>query len=401
METLTFKDSSAARVRTQTIDGRVRIKSILGLALALRLGVIALFLSRHPPAWLFTRAPELASLAASLCHGRGLSSPFGGETGPSAFLAPGYPLLIALVFRAFGGYSAASAIAILALQTGFALLTVMAAMLIARSLFGARVATIAGLLGAVGLPLLWVPVIFWETSLTTLLLTGFVALALRCRRRPAVRLWIALGSLGGFSVLVNPALAPATLGILAWTAHQSRPAPIRWPLFSLLIVLAIFAPWPIRNAWALHHFIPLRSNFGFELYMGNRDGGNGDFDESLFPIENPREHADYVAKGEVAYMGAKIGAREGLYPRPPGRVCRDVRQARDVVLVRGRRKTQCMAGRRPCHGHILAGIAGPYPAGDAAKSPRYALRDTVRSLSAALLHYPRRPPLSPGARSVC
>jgi hypothetical protein len=278
-----MQNSGVARIDARPIDGPMRTRSILGLALALRLAVVMLFLSLHQPTWLYTRAPELASLASSVRNGEGFSSPFGGNTGPSAFLAPGYPALIALVFRLFGDRSAASVFVILGLQTGFAVLTVFATMLIARSLFGVRVANLAGLIGAVGLPLLWVPVIFWETSLPMLLLTGLVALALRCSRAPTAGLWAILGLSSGIALLINPSLALAILAILGWTAYRARSAPLRLPAPAFLIMLAIFAPWPVRNAFALHHFIPFRSNFGFELYMGNRAGGTGDFDDSLSP----------------------------------------------------------------------------------------------------------------------
>jgi hypothetical protein len=132
----TLRDFGALGIRAQPIDGPIRVKSVLGLALGLRLAVIWLFLSLHQPTWLYTRAPELACLASSLCNGRGFSSPFGGETGPSAFLAPGYPVIIAIIFRLFGDRSVASVFVILGLQTVFAVGTVFATMLIARSLFG-------------------------------------------------------------------------------------------------------------------------------------------------------------------------------------------------------------------------------------------------------------------------
>jgi hypothetical protein len=46
--------------------------------------------------------------------GQGLSSPFGGSTGPTALPAPGYPALIALFFRIFGSFAVTAAIAVMA-----------------------------------------------------------------------------------------------------------------------------------------------------------------------------------------------------------------------------------------------------------------------------------------------
>ena len=290
------------------VETPMPVGSCLLWAFVLRLAVVGLYFSFYPRTWLYTRAPELATLACSLAHGRGLYSPFGGATGPTAFLAPGYPALIALIFRLLGSYSFAAVLAILALQTLFGTLTVGAMMLTAHTLFGLRVARFAGLAGALGGLLLFVPAIFWETSLSTLLLIGMMALAVWCAGQPTSWRWTLLGLWGGVALLVNPALALAMLGLLGWTAYQtrrSRPSAWRGPLLGLLLGCAVLAPWPIRNARVLHHFIPFRSNLGFELWMGNQAGRDGDFDVSLFPIENQREHAAYAAQGEVAYMSEK------------------------------------------------------------------------------------------------
>src|ERR1700733_9378249 len=51
---------------------------------------------------------ETGRIAYSLANGMGFSSPFGGNTGPSAWTAPVYPWIVSLAFRAFGSYSPAS-----------------------------------------------------------------------------------------------------------------------------------------------------------------------------------------------------------------------------------------------------------------------------------------------------
>ena len=40
-------------------------------------------------------AQETGSIGSSLVKGKGFSSPFGGDTGPTAWLTPVYPLLVA------------------------------------------------------------------------------------------------------------------------------------------------------------------------------------------------------------------------------------------------------------------------------------------------------------------
>jgi len=290
---------------TKTASGmRPHTLAILAAALLLRLLILWFVIARFPHNWLYSRGIELGTLAQSLVAGQGLSSPFGGSTGPTALLAPGYPGIIALFFRIFGSFTFAAAIAVMAMQLLFSLLTVFFIMHVARRSFGIRTANASGMFWAASLPLIWMPTIFWETCLSTLLLVGMMALALRCERSPSGPLWTLMGAYSGLAALVNPSLLPALLTLMGWTAWQTRKTLWYFPV-ALLALSMVFAPWPIRNARVLHAFIPLRSTVGFELWVGNRAGATGFLDESVFPIFNRWEYDQYVAKGEVAYMRDK------------------------------------------------------------------------------------------------
>jgi 4-amino-4-deoxy-L-arabinose transferase-like glycosyltransferase len=295
---------SRLREERQTSVPSKRI-AILCLALLARLFILWFVVARFPHNWLYTRGIELGTLAQSLVAGQGLSSPFGGSTGPTALLAPGYPAIIALFFRIFGSFTFAAAIAVMGMQLLFSVTTVLLIMHVGQVCFGNRTAHLAGTFWAVSLPLIWMPTIFWETCLSTLLLVGMMALALRCEQQPSGSLWALMGAYCGLAALVNPALLLALLAMLGWAAWQTRNTFLYSPLLSLLVLLLVFAPWPIRNARALGAFIPLRSTVGLELWMGNRAGATGFLDESVFPIFNRGEYDQYVAKGEVAYMQEK------------------------------------------------------------------------------------------------
>jgi hypothetical protein len=293
-------------------------KTILALALMLRLGVVSMILFRYPRNWLFSKAPDLGFLANSLSSGHGLSSPFGGSTGPTAFLAPGYPAILGLVFRLFGSYSFASAAAIMGLQTAFAVMTVAMIMHIACRVFGASTANLAGALWAVSPPLIWLPALLWETSLSALLLTGMVALAIRAVDTPGKGLWVVMGAYCGLAMLVNPSLMLALFAILGWTIYQNRPV-WRYQLWICSLAwLAVFAPWPLRNARVLHAFIPLRSNFGYELWQGNHPGATGVFDATIEPLRKKQEYTDYASQGEVVYMRNKSTLAKGYIRAQPG-----------------------------------------------------------------------------------
>ena len=275
------------------------------MALVARLLILWFVVTRFPHNWLYSRGIELGTLAQSLVAGRGLSSPFGGSTGPTALLAPGYPAVIALLFRIFGSFTFRAAIAVMAMQLLFSLMTVLLIMHIALRCFGNRAANLAGTFWAVSLPLIWMPTIFWETCLSTLLMVGMISLALRCEQRPSEFLWALMGAYCGLAGLVNPALLLALLAVMGWSAWQTRKRFRYSPLLGLLVLLLVYTPWPIRNARVFHAFVPLRSTVGFELWMGNRAGASGFLGESLFPIFNRGEYDQYVSKGEVAYMQDK------------------------------------------------------------------------------------------------
>jgi hypothetical protein len=296
---------------------RSSLAAIFGAALAGRLAVMLLILRTYPHKWLYTHGIEMGLLADSLVRGQGYSSPFGVPTGPTAFIAPGYPTLIAAVFLLFGTYSFASAIAIMLLQLAVCLVTVGLIMYICREIFDPRTAKLAGAFWAVSLPLLWMPTIFWETSISACALPGMIALAIRCWRKPTKGIWVLMGLYCGIVALINPALLPSLLAILGWAAYQTRRVSKVAPVMGMLVLFLVFAPWPIRNAYRFHAFIPLRSTVGFELWMGNRPGATGFLDVSLFPMYDKQELASYLSKGEVAYTHDKsVQAWDYVRARP-------------------------------------------------------------------------------------
>ena len=290
------------RIATQT---RPHTWIILALAFGTRSLTLLFVVRRFPHRWLYSRGIELGTLAQSLVAGHGLSSPFGGSTGPTALLSPGYPVVIAVCFRIFGSFTFQAAVAVMVLQLLFSLATVLLVIQVAEQCFGHRAANMAGTFWALSLPLVWMPTIFWETCLSTLFLLGMVALSLHAVQRPRAIWGLGMGVYCGLAALVNPALLLTLLALLAWVAWQTRKGDCLSSLLALLVLALVYAPWPIRNARVLGAFIPLRSTVAFELWMGNRAGATGFLDESLFPIFNRGEYDQYASLGEVAYMRHK------------------------------------------------------------------------------------------------
>jgi hypothetical protein len=83
---------------------------------------------------------EMGRIGRSIAQGQGFSSPYNGNTGPTAWEPPLYPFLIGGVFKLFGIYSQASAWVLLSVNSLFATLTCIPIFLIARKIFGENVA---------------------------------------------------------------------------------------------------------------------------------------------------------------------------------------------------------------------------------------------------------------------
>src|SRR5215471_12823336 len=84
-------------------DGAL-LTSIIILAFFLRVGFAADQARKIPPEAL-AQAPfaqETGNIGYSLAIGKGFSNPFRHETGPTAWLTPVYPLIVAAAFKIFG-----------------------------------------------------------------------------------------------------------------------------------------------------------------------------------------------------------------------------------------------------------------------------------------------------------
>ena len=297
--------------------GRSHLAYLLVLGLAVRL-LTALLLFHFRPAppidnWRY----ENVAIALSLHAGRGYSSPFFAPTGPTAMMAPGYPCLLAVAVSLLGTGSVA-ATTLIAFQIALSVLLIPVVMFVARTHFGQTTANLAGFLCAIAPPVFFQSLFVWDTTLSALLLIAGVALAplLTWTRAQAA----AVGAAVALAVLLNPSLLPPFLGVLAWSARRQHKVP--W--IALAAFLVVLSPWPIRNALVMHSFIPLRSNFGFELWAGNHAGRNGQLTKYETPIYNSAELQQYTALGEVAYMrgkGALAKAYIAAHPREYARSC--------------------------------------------------------------------------------
>ena len=300
-----LREEPGARPR---LEARAQLALMVCAALALRL-VTMLFLypghldpSRNH--WHF--AWETGMIAGALASGHGFSSPFAQPSGPTAWMGPTFPWLLAQVFRVFGIYSRASAIAILSLNCLFSALTCIPVFFIARRSFGPRTAAWAGWMWAVfpyGVYLSADRI--WENSLTALLMTTLFWSVLRLREGAPRAAWAGFGLLAGLAALSNPIVLGILPFLLAWACWELRRQGQRWKLPVALATLAlvlIVTPWEIRNYRVFGKFIPLRGNFWAEMRVGNTGDTSDIYPDWAHPSTSDSEWREYARLGETAFM---------------------------------------------------------------------------------------------------
>jgi hypothetical protein len=251
---------------------------------------------------------EMGRLARSLALGQGFSRVFDTASGPTAWWTPVFPLLLGGIFKIFGIYSSKSALVILSLNSLFSALTCGTIFLIAREVLGRTTAILAAWVWAL-LPyaIYWPTHHIWETSLSALLLTLVVFCSLQMADQRSLTRWAAFGLLWGFVALTNPVMLSFLPVCLLWI-RQSHPrahsAYVRGLAVFAFMVGLIISPWILRNQHVMGKFIFPRSNFGFELYMGNHGEG---YSRGTFrgPFWSLAERQEYDTAGEVAYMSNK------------------------------------------------------------------------------------------------
>ena len=256
-------------------------------------------------------AQETGSIGYSLSTGKGFSNPFRKETGPTAWLTPVYPLLVAAAFKLFGAFTVPAFFALVFLNILFSTAVCVPLFSIGKRVAGIGLGSATAWLwalfpNAIMVPFEWI----WETSLSALLCAVLLWATLELSETQRPRDWCAYGLLWGFTLMTNPSLGSALPFLLIWAAyrvHRQRGSlPLSLPALALSLAILCCVPWTIRNYAVFHRFVPLRSNFPLELYIGNNE--NYDDKHTRYPglITKERELFRYFRMGEVPFMDEEM-----------------------------------------------------------------------------------------------
>src|SRR5882724_5806908 len=165
---------------------------------------------------------EAAAIARSIVLGHGYGNIFPGAAGPTAWLAPGYPLLLAGIFWVFG-MGAASVFVAFLLNVLFASLTSLVILKIGGLQRVPQIGVVGAWLWVISPHGLVVPYLAWDTTLSGLLLAVSVWLSLKAAASGSLRVWVLCGAMWGLVGLTSPALLaplPVILFYLWWRSRK-------------------------------------------------------------------------------------------------------------------------------------------------------------------------------------
>lgn len=292
-------------------SGPRALYSMFFVALGIRIAVSAVmvpeFLDPYRDHWHF--GWEMGRIARNICEGRGFSSPFFDPSGPTAMLPPAYPYLVALCMKLFGGFTVATTMAVLTLNSLFASLTVIPVYFLAKRVLDERTALVSG----------WTWAFFpysiylaggriYSDALTCLIAALLWLQTLRLKDSSTIRDWLVWGALWGAAGLVSPVLLGPLPFLAIWLAMKRSRAGRPWLLPGVLaacVLVAIVAPWTLRNYRAFHRFIPLRDGFWMEVHVGYNGDTSDVTPDSAHPTTSPVEYAEWRRLGEIGFMDAK------------------------------------------------------------------------------------------------
>jgi 4-amino-4-deoxy-L-arabinose transferase-like glycosyltransferase len=308
MAPTTTMQAPAAGSRAKVSSRRKRYALLILVGFALRFGFV--IWARTYVGSANTMTPfgaEVCRIATHIAAGEGFRSPFhGGDTGPSAWVAPVYPYLVAAVFRLFGNYTATSALILLGLQCMMGAGTGVAISEIGMRSLGERVGTWAAWIWTVS-PIFfrWPASWIWDFAASALLLTLTFVMTFAAGETARRGKWLALGAIWGLIALTNPALLtllPFSFLHAAWSNRKAGRPWIRASIYALATFVVIISPWLVRNYVVFGRPVFLRDNYWFEFSLGNYHNSNGMGYSGKHPDNNPAIYNQVAKMGELGFI---------------------------------------------------------------------------------------------------
>jgi hypothetical protein len=255
---------------------------------------------------------EYYNIAQSLVKNQGFANPFGERTGPTAWMPPLFPTLLAgLIWICDNDKDAVMAVVIffqVFVLVGTGLMVLVLVQQTGRWV-GAWVASaffVLGLICNFRLAFQFTHDCWLVLLALDLVIAGFCWLRpLDSWTRSAI--W---GLIGGFCALINPVTAFAW-GVFTCLLGLKQGA---WSRLGIALLAAgiVLTPWTVRNFLVFGRLVPVKSNVAYELYQSQclqRDGliQAGTFGSHPYASAG-RERQEYKQVGEMQFLDNKKAA---------------------------------------------------------------------------------------------
>jgi 4-amino-4-deoxy-L-arabinose transferase-like glycosyltransferase len=254
--------------------------AIFVIALALRLGYVAV--AERPP---ISDEQYYDGLARSLAAGEGYAA--GGV--PTAYWPVGYPAFLAIFYAVFGHHY----LPVLIFQSLMGAATAASLVWLGREFGSAATARVAGLIIALAPNQIAYAARFFPAVASTFAAVAVAFVFLKTRGlRGALGAGVLLGA-GALGAPVLLVLVPA-----AWAADSFR----RLGVFKVIgrgvvmaaVIVAVVAPWTYRNWRVFGELVPISTNGGVNLWIGNNPNATG-----AYSYPTSRINPLFMTEGEL------------------------------------------------------------------------------------------------------
>ncbi len=285
----------------------------------------------------FTNAlgSEYHNIAVALYHGDGFAHPFRVESGPTAWMPPVVPVLLAGLYCLVDGQRHRLVEAVVGIQAAVVLVTCL--MVIHEARVRDRLGVGYGIVGAAIVSHFFHFFQMTDDSWWLMLVVDVIWLCVRidiARVKTTFAMWV-WGGLGGVSFLSSPIFGVVWLAISLvnlFTGHPMTDAGFRpftigfgRRIGTILIAMCLVLPWTIRNRVEIGAWYPIKSNLSYEAWQSLEIDSNGVLDaESLkhHPYSSSERRSEYQSLGEKQFV-AEYGRRFlDALSRHPGKAIR-------------------------------------------------------------------------------
>ena len=250
---------------------------------------------------------EYYFIAQSIVEGKGFSNPFQVETGPTSWMPPVYPFILAALIKLFH-----KKILVAACVVFLKNLVLIGVGLLAYEIAKQTLTTLKPWFILLLYVLFLLGNFWWYFQIThdewLLLLSVCIIFPMAVFiKRNHITLSVAIiwGIVGGFAMLVNPVigLSWVVLSVINFFFNKNG----RVLVVSLLLFSSLFSLWIIRNYSVFNRLILIKSNFYYEAYVYNYNTADGLFDEEFI-----KKHPVWHVKDDSQHPYRKLGEMQFL-----------------------------------------------------------------------------------------